>query len=45
MTLPSAFPCAFLGPSPGLEGGDVLMMGFTWAAGVEEQRLVLISMT
>lgn len=46
LTLASFLPCAPLGPPPGLVGpGDVLATGFPGAAGVEEQRLLLISIT
>lgn len=40
LTCTSTLPCVFRGPSPGLVGGDVLTMGFTWAEGVEVQRLL-----
>lgn len=47
MPFSSVLPCALLGPgpSPGLAGGGVLSTGFTCAAGVEGQRLLLISIT
>lgn len=45
MGLASVLPCAVLDAAPGLAGGDVLMAGLSGAAGVEEQRALLISIT